>query len=416
VRTTDAGRRAVLESLSFLLMPAADRARGVLVESERFWRRDSSPAGSSAEVVLWGQAPFPGASLPVTVFGVLRRELAVLRLTKFPPGDLRVRHVFRLPPPLLCAGPIRRRLRTALRGGVLVEMSSAAELPRVLDVAVQAAGSVEPVARLRLGSGGAALIPSRLPDGVPVLIRVGHLRGSAEIERAADALEYLGSTNTEMVPRLLSRGQTSGASWSVESRLGGRRPKRLGRDVVDEVARFCESLPVTDGPPEAPGHDFDLIVRSFPRLGESLNAMAKMVEGGLNQAPAVMRHGDLWAGNLLIRDGRLSGVVDWDAWHSSGVPGADLLYLTVTEEWLRSRKRLGDVWLRRPWRSRAFAEIAGSYWGRLNLEPAPELLNAVGLSAWASQVASNLVRSPQLAFSTRWARNNVSMVVDGLGY
>jgi hypothetical protein len=397
-------------------MPAEDGAHGVLIEAERYRRRGPSLAGSSTEVVLWGQVPLPGASLPVSVLGVLRREFAILKLIKAPPENLRVRHVFRLPPPLLCAGPIRGKLRTALRGGVLVEMSSSKELLRVLDAAVQAAGSMEPVGHLRLGSGGGALIPSRLPDGVPVLIRVGQLRGSGEIERAADALEYLGSSDTKKVPRLLNRGETCGASWSVESQLAGQRPKRLGRDLIGEVARFCWSLPVTDGPPEAPGHDFDVIVRSFPRFAKSLNAMAKMVEAGLTQAPGVMRHGDLWAGNLLIRQGGLTGVVDWDAWHSSGVPGADLLYLTVTEEWLRSRKKLGEIWLRRPWRSQAFTEIAAPYWGRLSIEPAPELLNAVGLSAWASQVASNLARSPQLAFSPRWAHKNVSMVVEGLGY
>lgn len=416
MRTTGEGRRAVLESLSFLLMPAEECARGVLIESERSWRRDTSLAGSSAEVVLWGHAPFPGASFPVSMLGVLRRELTVLRLIKFPPESLRVRHVFRLPPPLLHAGLIRGKLRTALLCGILVEMSSSAELPRVLDAAVQAAGSVEPIARLRLGSGGGVLIPSRVADGAPVVIRVGRLRGSGEIGRAADALEYLGSSKARKVPRLLRRGETCGASWSVESLVAGHCPKRLGAPLIGEVTRFCSGLPSTGGPPEAPGQDLDLIARSFPRLAKSLSAMARLVEAALTPAPGIMRHGDLWAGNLLVQKGELAGVVDWDAWHPSGAPGSDLLYLVVTEQWLRSRKRLGEIWLDRPWRSQAFVAIATPYWHRLGLDPSPQLMDAVGLSAWATQVATNLARSPQLASSPQWAHNNVAAVVEGLRY
>jgi hypothetical protein len=140
VRASDAGRRAVLESLALLLMPAGDDRRGVLVEAKRSWRLDASRTASGADVLLWGHAPFPNAPVAVSIVSALWRELQVLRLRKFTPFGLRVRHVHRLPPPLLRAGLITGKLRSALLSGALVEMSSSPDLPRVLDEAAGGGG------------------------------------------------------------------------------------------------------------------------------------------------------------------------------------------------------------------------------------------------------------------------------------
>ena len=416
MRASDAGRRAVLESLALLLMPAGDENRGVLVEAKRSWRLDAFRTASEADVFLWGHAPFSDAPVAISIVSALWRELQILRLRKFTPFGLRVRHVHRLSPPLLRAGLITGKLRAALLSGVLVEMSSSPDLPRVLDEAARAAGSIEPAARLRLGSGGGVLIASRCADERPVLIRIGGPRGSREIMGAADALEYLASKGLLQVPQLLRRGETCGATWTVESMLSGKRPRRLKPRLIGELARFCWALPEADGPPKAPGEDLVLIARHFPELAKSLDAVAKAIEAALPPAPGVMRHGDLWAGNLLTENGALSGVVDWDAWHPSGVPGADLLYAVVAEQWVQSRKRLGEIWLSLPWRSQAFSDIATPYWRHRNIEPTPAVLDAVGLSAWACQVATSLARSPQLASSPRWTHNNVVSVVEGIGY
>ncbi len=36
-------------------------------------------------------------------------------------------------------------------------------------------------------------------------------------------------------------------------------------------------------------------------------------------------HGDLWLGNILLADGRISGIVDWEAGAASGQPVRDLV-------------------------------------------------------------------------------------------
>jgi aminoglycoside phosphotransferase (APT) family kinase protein len=46
---------------------------------------------------------------------------------------------------------------------------------------------------------------------------------------------------------------------------------------------------------------------------------------GCETVPRTAVHGDLWFGNVLLRDGRVSGVVDWEAGAASGEPVRDLV-------------------------------------------------------------------------------------------
>jgi hypothetical protein len=396
-------------------MPADAKKKGVLVEAGEAWDRDALSAAATAEVVLWGQAPSAQASVAGAIVGALRREFAISRIKQAGPSGLSVRNVYRLPPPLLRAGPAKSKLGKALLSGALVEMTSDAGPERVLDVALKAAGATGLASQFQLGSGGGLLIHARV-NGAPVLVRVGTDRGAREIARAADALQYVAQNNLGPVPRLLIRGETHGAIWSVESLLPGHRPRRLRRRTLRDVASFCGALPPAEGAPEAPAEDFGVICRYLPQFGEPLTTIMRRVMQGFGHVRGVMRHGDLWAGNLLIREGSLTGVVDWDAWHPSGAPGTDLLYATVTDQWLRSRRRLGEIWRSRPWLSAAYEEAGATYWRGLEIFPSAELLEAVGLSAWAAQAATSLERSPHLASNPRWVHNTVGAVIRGLGY
>ena len=416
MKSVPEGRRAILEAASSLLMPADANKKGVLVEAGEAWNLDAlRAAAATAEVVLWGRAPSAQASVTGAIVGALRRELAIRRIKQAGPSGLRVRNVYRVPPPLLRAGLARTMLGKALLAGALVEMASNAGPERVLDVALRAAGATGLVSHFQVGSGGGLLIHAQV-NGAPALIRVGTQRGAREIARAADALQFIARSNMGRIPRLLIRGETHGAVWSVESLLPGRRPRRLRRRTLREVADFCGALPPTEGAPEAPAEDFGLMSRYLPQFSQPLTTIMRRVKEEFGHVRGVMRHGDLWAGNLLIRDGSLAGVVDWDAWHPSGAPGTDLLYTTVTDQWLRSRRRLGEIWRSRPWLSAAYAEAGTSYWRGLDILPSAELLEAVGLSAWAAQVATTLDRSPQLASNPLWVHNTVGAVIKGLGY
>jgi hypothetical protein len=405
------GRQAILEAASSLLMPADAGKKGVLVDAGGAWSLDTLPeAAATAEVVMWGQAPPAQVSVAGAVVGALRRELAISRIKRVEPGGLSVRNVYRLPPPLLRAGVTKTKVGKAVLSGALVEMASNAGAERVLDVALRTAGASPAGSRFQVGSGGGVLVHARV-NGAPALVRVGTERGAREIARAADALQHIAGNNMSLIPQLMRRGESHGAVWSVESLLPGRRPRRLGRRILGDVARFCSALPRTEGAPEAPREDFGRMCRYLPQFDEPLTTLMHRVQRELAHVRGMMRHGDLWAGNLLVRDGTLVGVVDWDAWHPSGAPGTDLLYTTVTDQWLRSRRRLGEIWRSRPWQSAAFAEAGAPYWRALDILPSAELLEAVGLSAWAAQVATSLDRSRQLASNSRWVHNTVGAVI-----
>jgi hypothetical protein len=134
---------------------------------------------------------------------------------------------------------------------------------------------------------------------------------------------------------------------------------------------------------------------------------------GNEQSLAVLRHGDLWAGNLLVRRLGLAGVIDWDTWHPSSLPGIDILHLFAAEARRRERLHIGRLWLRRPWRSEEFAEFARPYWRRFSA-PTPELLDAIGVGWWTCWATRALRRHPRLLQEPEWLKENVEPVVEAL--
>ena len=63
-----------------------------------------------------------------------------------------------------------------------------------------------------------------------------------------------------------------------------------------------------------------------PGLAELLDRLDE-IHGRLGEAgmPRTAVHGDLWCGNVLLSDGRVSGVVDWEAGAADGEPVRDLV-------------------------------------------------------------------------------------------
>ena len=128
-----------------------------------------------------------------------------------------------------------------------------------------------------------------------------------------------------------------------------------------------------------------------------------------------MRHGDLWAGNLLVERGRLTGLVDWDAAQPGGVPGADLVQLLGTEARRRAHQALGPAVATRPWRRPGFLDAARASWPALGLRPDDEVLEAAGLAWWAAEVHGTITRLPHRAADRAWVETNVDVVLSALG-
>jgi len=303
-------------------------------------------------------------------------------------------------------------MRSALLSGAAVSLSTPDAGQSVLEEAASAAGADRLSKRLHPGSGGSALVRLGLARGDTAVMRVARTGGPADPSQAAEALERLAGLAT--VPALFRRGETAGSSWTLESVLPGRRPRRLDAGLVAQAAQFCAAMPRAEGTPTAHRTDLETLAGSFEHLAEPLSRTADALDEAFADFPGVLRHGDLWSGNLLVEGGTLTGVLDWDAWHPAGSPGTDLLHLVATEAGQRAGRPLGLQWLERPWLSPDFTAASAEYWRAIGLGPSRELLRSVGTAWWAAQTAGSLRRIPELASDSRWVADNVEQVLAAL--
>lgn len=308
------------------------------------------------------------------------------------------------------AGP-RARVRDALRSGALVELSSLPAGSRVLDAVTSDAGAVALDGAIHVGAGGAVLVPVVLGSGTRAVLRLAAAGTAGDPASVADTLERLRLAGVALAPRLQGRGQVAGASWAVEQALRGQRPSELTPALARQIATACAGFPPAVGPPSAPVDDLDHVAACLPDRAGAIRAIAQEVVGGLRDLPAVLRHGDLWTGNVLVDQGELTGLVDWDASHPVAAPGADVLQLVASEGRRRARHSLGQAFVDRPWRSAMFTAVVADYWSALGLDPGAVVLDAVGIAWWATEVSGTLKRFPERAADEQWLDANVDAVL-----
>lgn len=404
----------IFQSLASLFMPADAGRRAVMIDAGDHWRIDEAAASGMDAVVWGGEALHSGTRSMVALRWALAREGGILRVRRRPPAPLEVTGVHRLPPPRLAPGVLRNRLRDALLGGALVELCGPRRGSRVIDAAAEAAGATGGVEMFRPGSGGSGLARIRGPGGSPLVLRLARSGGPGDPLEAAQALERLAPMGSSCVPRLAGKGRVNGVSWTAETAMSGRPPPRMSSDLAAQVAAFCAELPRAEGPATAHSADLGTVARRFPHWTTVLSEAVTACDQAALSVPAVMRHGDLWAGNLLAERGGLRAVIDWDAWHPAALPGTDLLHLVAMEEGRRTSRGMGRVWLARPWESESFSAAGAGYWHAMGVRPDPRLLEAVGIAWWAGQVAATLARLPFLAGDDRWVETNVETVLTAL--
>jgi Phosphotransferase enzyme family len=398
--------------LAYAFMPVEPERHGVALQAPPDWRFEPSAVDSRADVVVWGRTPQGSTSLVSAARCAGRREVSLRTLGRRLPARLHVVAVHRLPPRQLGVGRLRGGVRTALRGGALVELGSANSGASVLDAVADAAGVRVPGRRFHAGAGGAMLVRGLLADGSGAVLRVARAGSAGDPAALADTLERLERDRVPLTPRLHARGNTAGASWLAEAALPGRRPARAGGALTREVAHLCTSFPRSDHPPTATAADLDAVAAALPDRAGSIGGIAADVSGALRTLPSVLRHGDLWAGNLLVdRRGMLSGLVDWDAAHPAAVPGTDLLQLVATEFRRNAHRALGPAFLARPWRLPEFGEATVGYWSAVGIRPDEDLLGLVGIAWWATEVHGTLARLPHRATDERWVETNVDRVL-----
>ncbi len=393
----------MLDDAARLLLPSDPSITATVVDGRRTTDAD-------AEVVVWYWTPTSSGD-PVTGLGRGgRRELELFRLRFGRARGLRIVRAHRLRPTQLPTGVVRRWARGAVFGGAIVELSRFGPYERVVDTAALAAGSPAPAAGISFGSGGSALAAVSI-GGKNAVLRVGLIGAPGDPARAAAGLSFVSGAQIPQIPRLLASGTGSGASWTAEVALLGSPPRRVERPVIDDVVGILGRLPSVSASPTSLVEDLSVIAAGVPARAVRVAQLLDRVRGDLAALPAVTRHGDLWSGNLLVNDGRVAGVVDWDAWHPASVPGTDLLQLLVTDWRRRVACPLGEAWVRRPWDDARVTVELRRHLQHVGVDPRQDVVALIALAWWATEVAGTLRRAPTLGTDPNWLAGNVDQVL-----
>jgi aminoglycoside phosphotransferase (APT) family kinase protein len=208
--------------------------------------------------------------------------------------------------------------------------------------------------------------------GDDMVVRLPRIDWAAkDVETDARWLPVLAPLLPVELPELLAHGKPAESypwDWGVYKWLAGENPV-VGSLVSPEVlardlARLVTALRELDVPGAPPGS------RGAPlatRDAETRTAIAELDgtvdtdsitavwDGALQvppwPGPPIWTHGDLLRGNLLLRDGRLTGVIDWSG-AGVGDPAADLIAAwsvlpADARETLREELAVDDgMWLR----------------------------------------------------------------------
>ena len=397
-------------TFAFLFPPADPTVHVEVHEADARWRLPGTAADT--DTVLWGRLAWNARPTIDLVPGAVAREATIARLRMSPPGGLRLAELHRLPA-VRRAGRFRGPVRTAILSGALAELTRGERHARVIDDVVAAAGAGSLGARLRPSGDGSALATLSMPDGTPVELRVARLGHPKAQHRGYAALEALEAAGIRHVPRPVARGDTAGAGWSLETRLAGDHTSKLTPDLLGEVTHLLLQLPEERTAPWATDDHVAEVRRAFPQHADALDAACAAVRRWSAGMSSVLLHGDLWLNNVLVVDGRLSGIFDWDTWHPAGLPGADLLDLLASEDRTRSRRDFGTLLVNDHWRSPEVREVLGSYFAaRGRVLPDAAGLAAIGVGWWASRVAAALDRGRRPTEQPAWVARNLVAPLD----
>jgi hypothetical protein len=147
------------------------------------------------------------------------------------------------------------------------------------------------------------------------------------LRRALDEREQIRRRVGRGVPPLRITAEGRDCLWLVESRLPGQPPRpEQAASWFPQVTDWLLRMADPDGEPLARSPSWrqhaDALRGAFPSVG--LDHALELV-GAL---PAVAMHGDLQPRNLLL-DGSTVGAVDWEGAWLEGLPGLDLVFLSL---------------------------------------------------------------------------------------
>lgn len=295
-------------------------------------------------------------------------------------------------------------------------------VPSLLDALLEELRATpRPLARPTVTQGGTALLATDRG-----LLRIGVGRGRRQVEAPAAVLELLGGGRlppaaASRVPVLLGSGRLGGASWSLEQEMRGAgvRPPlsaALREDCVDFLVAL-HRVPHA-APLGSTGGLDDAVALAGQLTGRpaDVHRLAQDARERLEGLPRGFAHRDFWHRNLLVADGRLSAVVDWDSAGGGALPYLDLMQLVTTSALRPGGHQWGRALVQTllPWAERGGDRYAERYAAALGVERSPELLRSLVTVFWLDWVGYQVDRYAERRSDPRWVRGNVAAVLDAL--
>ena len=257
------------------------------------------------------------------------------------------------------------------------------------------------------------------------VLRVGLGAGRGQVERPAEALRALArraedTSLARLLPELWAVGNVGPLAWSLEGCIEGRLAslpltEAVWQDCIDTQAQL-HALPSDIIAPAPSLAELGVRLAPLARDPEQVVRLAEAAEDHLRPLRAGVNHGDFWSENLLVAQGRLAGVIDWDSATGGGLPFVDLLHMytaalrppgfdtwgrTFTEGLLPWCVQGGDARLRR------YADLIG-------LEPTPALLHTSAIAYWLSHIGYQVSRYAQRSQDKAWVDKSVDRVAEVL--
>jgi len=238
----------------------------------------------------------------------------------------------------------------------------------------------------------------------------------------ARMLERLHRTDTprglsRIVPAAMGKGSSGIGRWTLERRIGGKKPASLSPRLLDSLVDLIAEMFV--GLATGAHHDVAgyarVIERTWGSRAAPLTRRAAQLDAVLTHVPRGFAHGDLWRDNLLVSNDELLGIVDWVRAGDGRFPLGDLLHLRTAEQDLTGRP-YGETVVSEllPWARAGGDTVARSLCRRFGFEPTADVLEALVLAYWYDRTATELASYRGHARNAHWMESNVGVVADAV--
>lgn len=270
-------------------------------------------------------------------------------------------------------------------------------------------------------------------DGPDLVLKLP-LTHSAELSRRREmgwlqALRDQGVTETwaGAAPEVLGHGSLGAQAWSLETLIEGRSaaaalasgvaPDRVLAGAVALVSRLHRATAGERRVDEAllrawVDEPAAAVAASSPEARAGLDDLVLTLRRVLTgqQVTVSWVHGDVSPANLVVTDGRVAGLVDWESAGRDRLPELDLLGLVVALRCETQTQEFGEVaraLVERPWTEDEVAALAAGPNAHLPRQ-------ALVLLTWLHHVATNVSKSEAYPANRVWVLRNVLAVADSL--